>query len=107
MALKVTERAARQARALLARRGLGPDSALRVFIAGNPIAGYSYGMALARRVDPGDVVYEAPAGVRVIADAESGELLANAELDYVDTGETQGFTVYHPNALHACHPIKV
>ena len=106
MSLVVTERAARKARALLAERGAGEGGALRLFVAGNPIRGYQYGVAIARRPDDDDVSMQAPLGLRVVADYDTAVLLADAELDYVEDEATQGFTVYHANALHSCHPIR-
>ncbi len=96
----VTEKAAEQARKLLAERDM-PQGALRVFVAGGGCSGYQYGMALATEAEEGDTLIEAW-GLRVLVDPDSAPLMGGAEIDYVEDVMKSGFTIFNPNATKSC-----
>jgi iron-sulfur cluster assembly protein len=98
--VKITDKAAEKALALLAAREL-PDGALRVFVAGGGCSGYQYGMALARSAEEDDIVLER-LGVRILVDPESAQYLEGAEIDYVEDVMKSGFSIYNPNATKSC-----
>ena len=101
MALAITEKAAEKAKEILAERGAGREAALRIFVTGGVAGEHRYGLAVARKTDAGDIVIE-KYGARVAIDFESAELLAAAELDYLEDDRNHGFTIFYPNGLHAC-----
>ncbi|MFQ6059333.1 MAG: HesB/IscA family protein [Anaerolineae bacterium] len=98
--LTITDKAAEKAKGILAERGVA-DGALRVFVVGGGCSGYQYGMALAREVEEGDLVF-VQEGVKLLVDPESAPLLEGAEIDYVDDLMKSGFTVLNPNAVRSC-----
>jgi iron-sulfur cluster assembly protein len=98
--ITVTDKAAEKAKAILAERGIA-DAALRVFVVGGGCSGYQYGMAIARNIEADDIEIEYN-GVRLLVDSESAPLLDGAEVDYVEDLMKSGFTIFNPNAVHAC-----
>jgi iron-sulfur cluster assembly protein len=98
--VNISEAAAEKARSLLESKGV-PEGALRVFVVGGGCSGYQYGMSLARAPEEDDFVVESY-GVKLVIDPESAELLAGAEIDYVEDVMKSGFTIFNPNAVRSC-----
>jgi len=98
--ITVTDKAAEKAKGILADRGI-ENGALRVFVVSGGCSGYSYGMAIARNREEGDLVIEA-SGVTIVVDEESAPLLDGAEVDYVEDLMKSGFTIFNPNAVKSC-----
>ena len=96
----ITPRAAEKARALLEERDQ-PEGALRVFVVGGGCSGFQYGMSIADKPDPDDIVVSME-GVRLVVDPESVPLLHGAEVDYVEDLMKSGFTIYNPTAVSSC-----
>ena len=96
----ITPRAAEKARALLEERDQ-PEGALRIFVVGGGCSGFQYGMSIAEKPDPDDIVVSME-GVRLVVDAESVPLLHGAEVDYVEDLMKSGFTIYNPTAVSSC-----
>ena len=78
-----------------------PAIGLRVYVYSGGCSGFRYGMMLEDAPTGDDRVLEAN-GVKVYVDGRSVDLLAGAQIDYVDTLMGAGFTVYNPNAVTAC-----
>ncbi len=98
--ITITEKAAEEIKSLLASKGLGTESGLRVGISRGGCAGLQYDMALGE-AEAGDAVSERD-GVRIFVDAPSQQLLAGSMLDYVDDLAGAGFRVVNPNAVRSC-----
>ena len=75
--------------------------ALRVAVRPGGCSGFSYEMFFdADRADD-DLVTE-KAGVRVVVDPSSAQLLTGATLDYKDGLQQAGFSIDNPNAQRTC-----
>jgi iron-sulfur cluster assembly protein len=95
--INVTNRAAEQLRALV---GAAAEKGLRIAIAKGGCSGLQYEMSLGE-VRSGDLVVE-EAGVRLLVDKESAQLLQGATLDYHDSLTSTGFQIVNPNAARTC-----
>ena len=101
--MTLTESAVAELRSLLAAKGLGEGSGLRIGISKGGCAGLQYDMNLAdpAAVQTTDQVAERD-GVRVFIEAEASRLLTGASLDYVDDLAGAGFRIVNPNAARSC-----
>lgn len=101
--MTITENAVGELKSLLAAKGLGEGSGLRIGISKGGCAGLQYDMELAEAeaVQAGDAVSERD-GVRIFVDTEAARLLAGASLDYVDDLAGSGFRIVNPNAARSC-----
>ena len=99
MAIELTENAARQIRAQLARRGRGLG--LRVGVKTVGCSGYAYTYDYADEVRAGDQLFEAH-DARVVVDAGSLKFLEGSRLDFVKEGFKQVFKLQNPNVDATC-----
>jgi iron-sulfur cluster insertion protein len=100
--LGITERAARRiAQLMAAERAQGKEPAFRVHVNGGGCSGYQYGFVLDAAINADDSVFTRD-GVRVVVDETSLDLLAGAELDWVETLAGSSFQINNPNAASAC-----
>jgi len=99
MAIELTENAAKQIKAQLAKRGHGLG--LRVGIKTVGCSGYAYTYDYADEVRPGDQLFEAH-DARVVVDEESLKVLDGSKLDFVREGLKQVFRFENPNADATC-----
>ncbi len=98
--LRVSERAVRRIREIIAREGRD-DLALRLSVEGGGCSGFQYRFELDDRLEPDDV--EIPCdGVRVVVDGMSLMFLIGAELDFVEDLTGSYFRVHNPNATASC-----
>ncbi len=96
----VSPRAATRINEIVAGAGSGPDK-LRVAVLAGGCSGFQYKFELDGESAPDDVLIERD-GARVLVDPASLDLLAGAELDFVDKLMGAHFTVRNPNATSAC-----
>jgi iron-sulfur cluster assembly accessory protein len=96
---RLAPRAARRVACLLATPGAG--IALRVAVLAGGCNGLQYRFELDHTIADDDVVIEED-GARVAIDPASLDLLAGAELDYVDELMGAYFKVKNPNATSSC-----
>src|SRR5438132_10785432 len=96
----LTDAAAAKVKSLIESEG-NPELALRVAVAPGGCSGYSYEMFFDTDVAPDDLQLE-QAGVRVVIDPASQQLLKGATLDYKDGLQGAGFSVSNPNAQRSC-----
>ena len=96
----VTARAARRVAELIEAEGR-PDLKLRVAVNGGGCSGFSYGFDFDATVNEDDLVIERD-GVQVLIDAVSLDLLAGAEVDYVEDLAASAFRITNPNATASC-----
>ena len=98
--IALTDVAAAKVAALLAQEGRD-DLNLRVAVQPGGCSGLKYQLYFDDRNMDGDVVREFGA-VKGITDKMSDPYLSGATIDFVDTIETQGFTIDNPNAQGSC-----
>ncbi len=95
----LTERAAARIAEIVAAQGA--PAALRVAVLAGGCSGFQYKFELDTDVQPDDLIIE-KAGVKVLVDPVSLELLAGGELDFADELMGSYFAVRNPNAKSAC-----
>jgi iron-sulfur cluster insertion protein len=78
-----------------------PDLALRVAVRPGGCSGFSYEMFFDTDVAADDTLDD-HAGVRVVVDEASLQLLEGATLDYKDGLQGAGFAIDNPNAQRSC-----
>ena len=98
--ITLTDGATAKVAELLAQEG-NDQLALRVAVRPGGCSGYSYEMFFDTDVAPDDLQLE-QAGVRVVIDPASQQLLKGATLDYKDGLQGAGFSVSNPNAQRSC-----
>jgi iron-sulfur cluster assembly protein/iron-sulfur cluster insertion protein len=97
----LTDSAAAKVAQLLAEEGGVEELGLRVAVKPGGCSGYSYEMFFDAEQADDDIVREY-AGVRVLVDPASAELLTGATLDYSDGLQGAGFHITNPNATRTC-----
>ncbi len=98
--MTITESAVAELKSLLASKGLGEGSGLRIGISKGGCAGLQYDMELGES-QSNDEVSERD-GVQIFVDVEAARLLGGASLDYVDDLAGAGFRIVNPNAARSC-----
>jgi iron-sulfur cluster assembly accessory protein len=98
--ITLTDSAASKVKELLEAEG-EPELALRVAVRPGGCSGYSYEMFFDGDV-AGDDEQAEFAGVKVIVDPSSAQLLMGATLDYKDGLQNAGFAIDNPNATRSC-----
>lgn len=87
----ITDKAVEKAKAILAAEG--KDSwGLRIYNAGGGCCGPSYGLDLDEKPLADDEVLEKD-GLKVFVDKTTSVTLAGMQLDYLEEGEREGFTL--------------
>ena len=98
--ITLTDTAAAKVAELIAQEG--DDSlALRVAVKAGGCSGFSYEMFFDADI-AGDDEKADFAGVRVVVDPSSAQLLLGATLDYKDGLQEAGFSINNPNASRTC-----
>jgi len=92
--------AAKQLAALMAREGT-EGMLFRVAVSGGGCSGFQYGFSFDDQVNEDDRVFERD-GIRAVVDEVSLELLAGAEIDFVEDLAGSSFQVRNPNAKSSC-----
>jgi iron-sulfur cluster assembly protein len=98
MAVTLTESAARQIQASIAKFG---GIGLRLGVKKVGCSGLAYTFDMAREIAPGDQVFEAH-DARLVVSPDALPVVDGSELDYVREGFKQMFTVRNPNAKSTC-----
>lgn len=96
----VTMSAAERVKVLLQMEGK-PNAALRLTVNGGGCSGFQWGLSLDEAVNDDDRVFDED-GFRMVIDETSLELLAGAELDYVEEMIGASFQLRNPNASSTC-----
>ena len=99
--IKVTDKAAKEVKRIMAENNVGPDFGLRVGIKGGGCSGLSYTMSFESVTKPGDKVVESN-GIKIIIDGKSHFYLGGTELDFSDGLNGRGFVFNNPNAAKTC-----
>lgn len=96
----LTDAAAAKVADLLAQEG-NAELALRVAVRPGGCSGFSYDMFFDSDVADDDIV-RTYAGVKVVVDPTSADMLKGATLDYKDSLQGAGFHITNPNASRTC-----
>ena len=98
--ITVTESAATKVKSLIEAEG---DDALALRVAVRPggCSGFSYEMFFDSDIATDDIATDV-AGVRVVVDPASADLLKGAILDFKDGLQGAGFAIENPNAARSC-----
>jgi iron-sulfur cluster assembly protein/iron-sulfur cluster insertion protein len=96
----LTAAAAAKVAELIAKEG-DESLALRLGVRPGGCSGFSYDLQLDTTVDTGDIVNEF-AGVRLVIDSQSMDMVRGAEIDYRDTLQGAGFHINNPNVTRSC-----
>lgn len=98
--VKVTDSALRRLAEIVAAEG-DQGLVLRVAVSGGGCSGFQYGFTLDDTIQDDDVVIERD-GLKVVIDGVSIDLLAGAEIDFVEELAGASFRVRNPNASSSC-----
>ena len=96
----LTDNAATKVAELITAEG-NDELALRVAVRPGGCSGFSYEMFFDSDVATDDVTADY-AGVKVVVDPSSAQLLNGATLDYKDGLQQAGFAIDNPNAQRTC-----
>jgi len=100
--LHLTEPAAEEVRAILAKRNLSPESAwLRVAVKGGGCSGFAYMLDLAEQAGAHDKQFESY-GIRILCDPKSYLYLNGTTVDFRDELMGRNFVFNNPNATGSC-----
>jgi len=98
--IALTDNAASKVAELISAEG-DDTLALRVAVRPGGCSGFSYEMFFDSDRADDDLITE-KAGVRVVVDPSSAQLLTGATLDYKDGLQQAGFSIDNPNAQRTC-----
>jgi iron-sulfur cluster insertion protein len=96
----VSENAAKRIATLIQMEG-DADLMLRLSVSGGGCSGFQYGFSFDKSQQQDDRVFERN-GVKVVIDDTSLELLAGAEIDFVEDLVGASFQIRNPNASSSC-----
>jgi iron-sulfur cluster assembly accessory protein len=99
--INLTDGAAEKVAELIAAEGVEEVLALRVSVKPGGCSGFNYDMYFDSEFADDDIVREF-AGVKVVVDASSAELLNGSTLEYSDSLQGAGFHITNPNATRTC-----
>jgi iron-sulfur cluster insertion protein len=91
----------RGARPLDCDRKGDTEAALRLAVDGGGCSGFTYRFGLAESIDADDIVTET-AGVKLVVDPVSIDLVRGCVVDFVDSLGGSSFKVENPNAASGC-----
>lgn len=98
--LTVSESAAKRIATLIAQDG-DVGLMLRLSVSGGGCSGFQYGFSFDKTQQQDDHLFERD-GVKVVVDDTSLDLLAGAEIDFVEDLVGAAFQVRNPNATSSC-----
>lgn len=99
--ITLSDAAAEKVAELIAAEVSDEALALRVAVKPGGCSGFNYDMFFDSDVAGDDVVREF-AGVKVVVDAQSAELLSGSTLEWTDSLQGAGFHITNPNASRTC-----
>ncbi|HSV28631.1 MAG TPA: iron-sulfur cluster insertion protein ErpA [Candidatus Omnitrophota bacterium] len=98
--ITVTANAAKRVAKLIEMEGK-PSLMLRLGVSGGGCSGFQYGITLDDAVNDDDVISEQH-GIKLVVDQTSLDLLAGAEVDFVEDLVGSSFQIRNPNASSTC-----
>jgi len=98
--ITVTESAAKRIAFLREQEQVGSAN-LRIAVSGGGCSGFQYGLSFDDQTNPDDRIFERD-GVGIVVDEVSLDLLAGAEVDFVEDLMGAAFRINNPNAASSC-----
>lgn len=98
--VRLSESAVKRIASLISAEG-DASLMLRLSVSGGGCSGFQYGFSFDNAVQVDDRVFERD-GVKVVVDDTSLDLLAGAEIDFVEDLVGASFQVRNPNAKSSC-----
>lgn len=102
MSVMLTEKAAIEVKRVLTEKSAGPETVLRVGVAGGGCSGFSYKLGFDTQVDAAKDHVTEHYGVRVAVDKMSDLHLDGTTIDFHDDIDRRGFAFHNPNAQKTC-----
>ncbi len=102
MGITLTERAAKEVQKIIEEQKLGPETVLRVGVAGGGCSGFSYSLGFDKAIDEKMDSKFLHHGITVVVDKKSQLYLDGTTVDFYDGLEKRGFTFDNPNAVKSC-----
>ncbi len=99
MAITLTERAAKQVRQQLGKRGKGV--ALRLGVKKSGCSGFAYSFDYADEVQEDDQLFESN-NARVVVQRDQLSFVDGSEIDFVQEGLNSSFKFHNPNIDNTC-----
>ncbi|MBF0428239.1 MAG: iron-sulfur cluster insertion protein ErpA [Magnetococcales bacterium] len=100
MSITLTPNAAKKLAELLSEE-TNPLTKLRIFVSGGGCSGFKYGFTFDETQDEFDLLIESN-GAQVLVDPTSMNMLAGAEVDFVESLSGSQFVIKNPNAGSSC-----
>ena len=101
MAVKLTERAAKELKRLFAEKNKPETTIVRLGVAGGGCSGFEYRMEFAESTASDDLVSESQ-GLRLAVDPRSARLVDGTEIDFHDDLLKRAFVFNNPLAVKTC-----
>jgi iron-sulfur cluster assembly protein len=101
MAVKLTERAAKELKRLFVAKNKPEDTIVRLGVAGGGCSGFEYRLEFADSTQSEDQVSESQ-GLRVAVDPRSAKLIDGTEIDFHDDLLKRAFVFNNPLAVKTC-----
>ncbi|MBI2827324.1 MAG: iron-sulfur cluster assembly accessory protein [Planctomycetia bacterium] len=102
MAVMLSEKAAHEVKRIMEEQKLGPETVLRVGVAGGGCSGFQYSLGFDKTFDEkADSKFDYH-GVTVVVDKKSALYLDGTTVDFYDGLEKRGFTFDNPQAVKTC-----
>ena len=98
--VSLSESAVKRIASLIAQEG-DASLMLRLSVSGGGCSGFQYGFSFDNATQPDDHMFERN-GVKMVIDDTSLDLLAGAEIDFVEDLVGASFQVKNPNAKSSC-----
>ncbi len=98
--VSLSDSAAKRIASLIAEEG-NPSLMLRLSVSGGGCSGFQYGFSFDNASQVDDHLFERD-GVKLVIDETSLDLLAGAEIDFVEDLVGASFQVRNPNAKSSC-----
>lgn len=102
MSIILTEKAASEVKRIIDEQKLGPETLLRVGVAGGGCSGFQYSLGFDKAFDDKADAKSEFHGVTVVVDKKSALYLDGTTVDFYDGLEKRGFTFENPNAVRSC-----
>ena len=101
-AVTLTQSAATEVRRVMDEQGFGPETMLRVGVAGGGCSGFQYSLGFDETTDPAKDHVSEQHGVKLAVDKKSALFLDGTVVDFYNGIDQRGFKFENPNAVKSC-----
>ncbi|MEX0585109.1 MAG: iron-sulfur cluster assembly accessory protein [Pirellulales bacterium] len=102
MAVKLTEKAAKEVLRIMQEQKFDNNTVLRVGVTGGGCSGFSYSLGFDQNYDAKADAKIEQHGVTMVVDRKSDLYLDGTTVDFYEGLEKRGFTFENPNAVKSC-----